>query len=189
MSRYPVPPFPHPPRNSSAPIIIAILAAVLCATAGLGAIVWKVYEKQEALNREHAGQQAIVKVFDQRKTAFDAFNERLKQQEPIDQNCDRVTADLRGISLEACPTDFQEKFVALLKAWDQVAQEAKNETGLRGVLRAVAGIRTLDPKPISDGLKGVDQAVLTYQAADLDLSQCARNHGLTVTIPTVDQPH
>jgi type II secretory pathway pseudopilin PulG len=165
-------------RKSKAPLIIGLVAVVMVIViigAGvlISAVVWAVHRNGQ--------QQAMANVYNQRKAAIDAFGARARQRVPMRQNCDQSMTDLRVIDLAGCPGDFQDKFLANVKAYGQLMVDIKNDTGLLLAMKVLSQVRTLNAAPMTKDVKDLDEAALAFQMSDLDLAECARSYGLKIT--------
>ena len=111
-------------------------------------------------------------------------------------------ADMKAIDLNACPVDFQEKYVNVIKTYGRLTEEIRIENvenkekalaDLAELVKLYAEFQTAPAMVLADvagksKANGSEAAELKerldvkqeYQDAWLDLCQCARSHGLTV---------
>ena len=156
-------------------IAMALITITVIAGTAAAATVWATQNHNQQME-----QQAIIRVYNQRKLALDALKVRSQHHMSWSQNFNRATTDLLHVDLTGCPTDFQQKYIENLKAFGEMTMDVKTETGLLGFARTFSEAYTLDGKSITDDLKGLNRAVLAFQLSNEDLAQCVRNHGLTV---------
>ena len=169
---------------SASGVILALIVVGAMMLLRLGQQNQQFDDLTQEQQQQMAGEQqtAIQSVMFQTKAVFQQFASRLEmsspERKPLGANCDQVTHDLMAIDLSNCPEDFQEKYGALIRAWQDVSAAARRG---RGELVVSGGTifegMHLDFNWPSGDAGAVTEAVRRFQDACHDLARCAREDG------------